>query len=122
MTARGFILGQTMFKRFTMFRDTVYYTTDGITTQKAVYNPDARLKEADVGGNVILNVSGTHARDFSGETMYDFYNWADFQVQLQEAGRPPEFYRMVWSVQTGYFLINKDNRLVGHLYGEFYPI
>ena len=110
-------------ERFTLFRDTIYYRIRGTeAVQKDIYNPDATSKEVDVGGEVRLSKQGESATDFSGETLHDFYSWTDFQLgDINNPDNPAEFYRVVWSIQTGYFIVNQNNRLVGHIYGNFTP-
>ena len=100
-------------ERFILHKDRVFYTIDGSTILSQVFNAGA-MDKAGVGEITSIRNPADSSVDFSGTTLYDFQDWVDFEYNSER-------FKLVWSVQTGYFLLNASNRLVGHLYGNFTP-
>ena len=105
-------------RRFILHKDRIFYTTDGTTVQSEVFNPSATDKAVANEITSIPDPSAT-ALDFSNTRLFDFQNWVDFSYD-PPAGAS-ETFRAVWSVQTGFYILNANNRIVGHLYGNFTP-
>ena len=103
--------------RFILFKDR-FWLSDGSIISNYIFNPTATDKAV---GNEITNIPAPSdtSIDFSRTTLFDFQDWVDFQYQ--PANSDPEQFKLVWSVQTGYFIINQNNRIVAHLYGNFTP-
>ena len=105
-------------RRFVLHKDRIFYTIDGTTVQSQVFNPTATIK-ANVNEVTTIPDPSDTALDFSNVNLYDFQKWVDFSY-TPDSG-PSESFRVVWSVQTGFYIINANNRIVGHLYGNFTP-
>lgn len=102
-------------QRFVLHKDRIFYTTDGSRILSAVFDPRA-VEKSQVGEITTIRDPYAHSRDFGGNLLYDFFDWTDFSF-----GDPLEQFKIVWSVQTGYFIVNQRNRLVAHLYSNFTP-
>ena len=100
-------------RRFVLLKDRVFYTTGG-SIQSQVYDPTSTDKAS---ANDITAISGPidDTLDFSNTTLRGFSDWVDFT-------NGDESFKVIWSVQTGYFVINQNNRIVAHLYGNLTPL
>ena len=103
-------------QRFTLHKDRVFYTLDGTAVQSIVYDTTATDKSAPAEVTTIRDPSASSV--LGGITLHDFQDWIDFQYGPETAR---ETFKIVWSIQTGYFIVNQFNRIVGHLYGNFTP-
>ena len=102
-------------QRFKLYKDRVFYTTDGTTIRSVVYNPTAtdRALTTDLEISDLRDSSAT-SRAFSNQVLYDFHDWTEFSYRGDN-------YKIIWSVNTGYFLLNRNNRLTAHLYANLLP-
>ena len=105
-------------QRFILHKDRVFYTIDGSTVQSQVFNSTATEKATANEITSIPDPSAT-SQDFSNTPLHDFRDWVDFSYT--PAPDSSEAFKMVWSVQTGFYIINANNHIVGHLYGNFTP-
>ena len=102
-------------KKFKLYKDRVFYTTDGNTIRSIVYNPTATDKALNTDQTISdLRDSESNAVGFNNQNLYDFRNWVDFSYSNQD-------YKMIWSLNTGYFLLNNNNIIIAHLYARHVP-
>ena len=102
-------------QRFRLYKDRVFYTTDGTTIRSVIYNPTATDKARTDSLTISdLRDSVSHSRSLNNVILYDFRDWVDFSYD----GRN---YKMVWSLNTGYFLLNHNSRLIAHIYANLLP-
>ena len=101
-------------KRFVLLKDKVFYTTDGTTILNAEYNLSANTPTASADEVATIRDPDKHAQDFSNTILYDFYDWCSFSYQGDN-------FKVVWSAQAGFFILNELNKIVGHYYSNFTP-
>ena len=63
---------------------------------------------------VIINPSEI-SKGFNNKILYGFRTWNEFTYQNQK-------FKLIWSEQTGYFLLNEKNIIVGHYFANFVPL
>ena len=107
--------------RFYLSKDRIFYTTDGSNVSSLIYNPSAgdQASVSDIAGRDSIRDPAQTVQGFGNQPLYDFREWASF-LYGPSIGSPERF-KLVWSVQTGYFLLNANDRIVAHLYGNFTP-
>ena len=106
--------------RFKLLNDRIFYHIGTNPIQSQVYNPTATDKYL-TGTPVTIRDSLATAQDYSNRSLFDFYEWVDFSYRPEGVGALLEEYKLVWSIQSGFFLINQNNRIISHLYGNFTP-
>ena len=109
--------------RFRLYQDQIeYYVGESSALQIDKYNPSASIKTTRTSATAPPFTAPPLIRaddpaEIGGRMLNDFYNWGDrertetFEIRI----------RLLWSIQTGYFLVNQDERIIGHIYGNFTP-
>ena len=64
-------------QRFILWRDRIFYTTDGSSVQSQVFNPTATEKAQPTDITTLKNPADT-ALDFSNNRLHDFRHWAEW--------------------------------------------
>ena len=109
-------------QRFKLFKDRVFYTTDGKNIGNFVFNEDRvdKAQPDDVSIDELIPPAKTYLRDpaktseSKNLTLYDFKDWTDFKIGDKN-------YKIVWSLNTGYFLLNENGKIIAHLYSNLLP-
>ena len=100
-------------KRFVLEKDRVFYVDKNDAVKSVIYNPSAEDTAQSDAVTEIQDPVAT-AQDFRGFPLHDFQTWTSFIYKGSH-------FRVVWSVQTGFFLLDFSSRLVAHFYSNFTP-
>ena len=92
-------------QRFTIRGNKVFYIDSSGALQNVVYDPDGLPPTSDPTS--IFNAED-HAISFEGRTLWDFYQFTEFNYSSER-------FKLLWSLQTGFFILNSLNQIVGHL-------
>ena len=88
----------------------VYYRIGGVVRSQPYDNPN----DIPEPNKTIINPA-TNAQDFERKTLHDFRLWNEFVYKNER-------FKLIWSEQTGYFLINQNNKIIGHYFANNVPI
>ena len=97
---------------FYLVKNTIFFKLNNGNLLSRVFNADGE----DPPGNLdnLVRNPHVHVQSFQNKTLYDFYEWCSFE----SGGRR---FKLIWSVQTGYFIINQFNQIVAHYHANFVP-
>ena len=95
---------------FFLRKNTIFFRT-GSQNHRQVYNPDG---EAPDNLDETVRNPHAHVQSFENKTLWDFYEWCSFEYDNRN-------FKLIWSVQTGYFIINEFNQIVAHYHANFVP-
>ncbi len=92
-----------------------YRTTPGGALQEDTFAYNPASTETRRLSLYFNSLPTEHAISFENKTLWDFYEWTRFDVGTDQ-------FKVLWSVQTGFFIINSLNVIVGHYHANFVPL
>ena len=92
-----------------------FYWYEGVNRNFHIFNEDGDPPE-HTPFDIEMRDPSAHAKNFSNFTLYDFKDWAFFNDP--ERG---DAFQVIWSVQTGFFIINANDQVMGNIYANFTP-
>ena len=112
-------------KKFVFYRNRMFYEKSngefkssvidlGYTRFERRLKPGELRTASDDAVTSIIDPTET-SEGFNNKTLHGFRTWNEFTYQNQR-------FKLIWSEQTGYFLLNDRNIIVGHYFANFVPL